>query len=114
MKKSRFLSALLALVLLLSPICALPALAGPAYPGPVTIEEPGTGKCVTVLNHGDEYFNYTTDTQGYLFVQKGGRFYYVCESNGSYTLGVPVTSVSINGGAADGYAFDTRVRAPRV
>ncbi len=109
MKPNRILSALLACVFIFSPFCASRSMAAPAFPGPVTVTEPATGQSISIKNYGDEYFAYSTDTQGYLFMENGGRFYYVRENGGDYAIGAPVLGSDMN--STGELNADTRVKA---
>ena len=78
----------------LLPICALAlplcAQAVPAYPGlvPATMAD---GTQTMIRMHGDEFFNYTTDEQGYLLTGDGkGRLVYKCDPNGARLKATPM------------------------
>ncbi len=47
----------------------------PAYPGLITVKQKD-GSSITIQVHGDEYFHYTTTSDGYFVAQKEGVYYY--------------------------------------
>lgn len=59
-----------------------------AYPYPISVTQPD-GTTITVRIHGDEYFNYTTTSDGYPVVRKSDGYYYYA----SYTMqGIQTTT----------------------
>lgn len=78
----------------LLPICALAlplcAQAVPASPHlfPVKIED---GTTIMMRNHGDEFFNFATDENGYLLTRDGkGQVTYKCDPNGARLKATPL------------------------
>lgn len=63
------------------------ASAVPAPPYSISVRQPD-GTSLTIRLHGDEYFHYTTTTDGYVIVQGPGGFYYHAsyQSDGSRKL----------------------------
>jgi hypothetical protein len=51
-----------------------------AYPFPIELELPDGSK-LEIQRHGDEFFNYTTDRNGYIIAQKSDGFYYYADYN---------------------------------
>lgn len=61
----------------------------PAYPKPVTITQPD-GSTLTIVLHGDEFFNYTSTTDGYTLMHNeitGAWEYAVKNTDGSLRPG---------------------------
>ena len=57
----------------------------PAYPYPVAVTQPD-GSMLTLLGHGDEFYNYITTQDGYSLVQnEAGYYVYAMERNGAMT-----------------------------
>ncbi len=109
--KTRFLALLLAALsaclLLLLPAVAL---ACPAYPGEVEVDD-GSGGTVTVRNYGDEFFSYTADTDGNLLFYNSldGCYYYVVYDGDAFALGERV-----GGGQSFWGRFRKEENRPRV
>ena len=53
---------------------AFAALAAPALPGKYSVKQPD-GSILVLENHGDEYFNWTTDSQGRIVEMQADGFY---------------------------------------
>lgn len=87
------ISALTALLLALCFCFASVAMAAPASGSPVWVTD-ASGTRFQICAHGDEFFNYTTDTQGRLLVRDAeGYFRYVGESGGAL---VPLGRIAQN------------------
>lgn len=57
----------------------------PAFPKPIKVTQKD-GSQITVLLHGDEFYNYSTTTDGYTLRQKDGIYYYaMLDSSGALT-----------------------------
>ncbi|MGN0778492.1 MAG: M6 family metalloprotease domain-containing protein [Aristaeellaceae bacterium] len=78
-----------ALGILLSVLCAVSgAMAVPAFPGLMQLQDPATGEIVQGYLHGDEFFSYRTDAQGHVIVTDGaGCLRYVILDGSRYALG---------------------------
>ena len=62
------------LLLLVMGLMCLNALAVPADPTPATVTQPD-GTTLTIVLHGDEFFNYLTTTDGYTVVKNKAGYY---------------------------------------
>ena len=69
------------LLLVLGMLCAI-AHATPADPSPCKITQPD-GSTLTVVLHGDEFFNYMTTSDGYTVVQNEAGFYTYARLDGN-------------------------------
>lgn len=58
-----------------------------AYPFPIELELPDGSK-LEIQRHGDEFFNYTTDRNGYIIAQKSDGFYYYADYNDQGRLNI--------------------------
>lgn len=58
-----------------------------AYPFPVDVELPD-GSRLEIQLHGDEFFNYTTDRNGYIIAQKTDGFYYYADYDNQGKLNI--------------------------
>lgn len=57
-----------------------------AVPYPVKVTQPD-GSVITITKHGDEFFNYTTDSQGYPIAQADDQYYYYADySTGKFRI----------------------------
>ena len=88
------------LVLLLGLLC-LVARAVPADPTPATVSQPDGSK-LTVVLHGDEFFNYMTTSDGYTVVKNAAGYYTYARLDGSNLV------------ASDRIARDNRTAADRA
>lgn len=77
------------LALLMALLCVpLSALAVPAYPGLMQIQDEATGETIEGCLHGDEFFSYRTDAKGRVIVtDEAGCLRYVIVSGSRYALG---------------------------
>ncbi len=67
----------------LATVALFQAQAIPAYPFPVTVTQPD-GTTLTLLGHGDEFYNYTTTEDGYtLLKNEAGCYVYALKRNGT-------------------------------
>lgn len=58
-----------------------------AYPFPIELHLPD-GSQLEIQRHGDEFFNYTTDSQGYIIAQKSDGFYYYADYDNQGKLNI--------------------------
>ena len=85
MRTKRCLSLLALLAMLCVPLAAL---AVPAYPGLMQIQDEATGETIEGYLNGDEFFSYKTDAKGRVIVtDEAGCLRYVIVSGGRYALG---------------------------
>ena len=80
MKKNIILTAILVLC------TAVTALAGPAYPGKITVTQPD-GTTLNIRLHGDEYFHWATDDAGNFLEQDEKGFWSISSTMTRSTLG---------------------------
>ncbi|MBO4742667.1 MAG: M6 family metalloprotease domain-containing protein [Bacteroidales bacterium] len=80
MKKNIILTAILVLC------TAVTALAGPAYPGRITVTQPD-GTTINIRLHGDEYFHWATDDAGNILEQDEKGFWSISSTMTRSTLG---------------------------
>lgn len=68
----------------------IPALAVPARPGTSFTRTQPDGSQVTLALHGDEHFNYMTDSEGYLVALQQDGWYRILDNQGQATSLVPM------------------------
>ncbi len=75
-------------------LAALPCAASAvvAYPGNAEVVDGLSGQMLQIRSYGDEFFSYTTDTDGNLLIKdSNGAFRFVVDRNGAFAMGGYVT-----------------------
>ena len=73
------------LLLLVVGLCGLMAHAIPADPTPVKVTQPD-GSTLTIKLHGDEFFHFTTTSDGYTVVKNSGGYYTYARLDGDHLV----------------------------